>query len=111
MPKKFYYTAKNYYGATFRETYTRESRRIRIDYTPAGDPFFRHAGRRYKLDDFMRINCMSWEPTEIKAADGETVYICGHEAEVYYKPLFIEIDDAGETVRLYRYEGTETDYN
>ena len=110
--KSFYYTGKTYQNATYTETYKRESRWMRIDYTPTENarPFFRHYGKRYYLDDFIRIGYPDSHTTEIKAADGETVTLCGHEADQYYKPLFIELDDAGEAARLYRYEGSETDY-
>ena len=104
--KTFFYKGKNYINADFTETYKRESRRIRIDYTPAGNPFFRHNNRRYYLDNFMRID----HGTEIEAADGEKVTLCGYEADQYYTPLFIELDEAGESCRVYRYEGSETNY-
>ena len=106
--KKFYYTGRNYYGATYTETYTREGRAKKILYTltEASRPYFRHNGRRFYLDDFLRNTA----PIEIEAADGEKITLHGYEAEQYYKPLFIELDDAGEYCRVYRFEGTETDY-
>ena len=109
--KTFTYTGKTYHNATYTEKYTRVSRHIRIDYNLNGDPYFRHGGRRYYLKDFMRSNYPSCEPTEIISRDGERVNLHGYEAENYYKPLFIELDDAGESVRVYRYEGSEADYN
>lgn len=104
--KAFFYTDKTYQSATYTETYSRVSRQIRIDYTLNGAPYFRHGGRRYCLNDFMRVN-----PFIITARDGETVTICGYEAKNYYKPLFIEIDTAGEYCRLYRFEERATDNN
>ena len=111
--KAFFYTGKTYNGATYTETYVRESRRIRIDYTPTEDarPYFRHNNRRYYLDDFMRTFYPSYKPLEIVSADGERVSLHGQEADQYYKPLFVELSEDGETVRVYRYEGSETDYN
>jgi len=111
--KSFYYTGKTYQNATYTEKYTRVSRWIKIDYTPTENarPFFRHDNKRYYLDDFLRTGS-PWSAgiaSEIKAADGETVILAGYEAEQYYKPLFVELDEAGEAARLYRYEGSETE--
>ena len=111
--KAFFYTGKDYINREYREKYTRVSRWIKIDYTPteAARPFFRHDNKRYYLDDFLRTGS-PWSglaSEAIKAADGEAVNLAGYEAEVYYKPLFVEIDDGGEAVRLYRYEGSETE--
>ena len=108
--KNFYYTGKTYQNATYTETYRRISRHIRIDYNLNGDPYFRHGGKRYKIADFMRVNYPSCAPLEVIAQDGERVELHAYEAKNYYKPLFIELDDAGETVRVYRYEGSTTDY-
>ena len=113
MRKQFFYTGKTYNTATYRERYTRESRWKSIFYTMSGNPYFVHMGRRYKLDDFLRAGTM-WSvgyPEEITAQDGETVTLAGYEAESYYKPIFIEIDESGERCRVYRYEGSETDYS
>ena len=116
--KIFTYTGKNYINADYTETYTRVSRWIKINYTiPRRDedeskPFFRHDGKRCFLDDFLRTGS-PWSAgitSEITAADGEAVNLAGYEADVYYKPLFVEIDEGGEAVRLYRYEGSNTQY-
>lgn len=109
--KKFFYQSKDYLNRTYTETYTREGTWKRINYTLAGDPYFRHHNKRYKLDVFLRIGS-AWSAgitNEIRSADGETVTLAGYEAETYYKPLFIEIDDGGEACRVYRYEGSETE--
>lgn len=107
--KKFFYEGSDYLHRTYRETYTREGTWKRIIYTLAGVPYFRHNNKRYKLDDFLRLGTpwTSGLATEIMSADGEAVTLAGYEAETYYKPLFIEIDDSGEACRVYRYEGTE----
>lgn len=105
MRKAFYYTGKTYQNATFTEKYTRVSRWKAINYNPNGDPYIRHENKRIYIDQFWRDN-----PTTIKATDGEEVTLAGHEIDVYYKPLFIEIDRSGESCRVYRFEGSETDY-
>ena len=112
MAKEFYYRGKNYLNAPYIETYTRESRWKAIRYTTSGTPYFLHQGRRYKLDNFLSL-FSPWAtgyPTIIRAADGEEISLAGSEADVYYKPLFIELEDGGERCRVYRYEGTTTEY-
>lgn len=109
--KTFYYTGKDYINRGYKEKYTRVSRWIKINYTPTEEsrPFFRHNNKRYYFDDIIRSNYPGTAPTEVRATDGETVLLSGHESTTYYKPLFVELDDGGEAVRLYRYEGTETE--
>ena len=111
MRKQFFYTGKTYQNATYTETYTRVSRWIKISYTLTEEsrPYIRHDNRRFYLDN-LRRNSFCGLPTVIKAADGEEIQLAGHDATTYYKPYFIELDDGGEAARLYRYEGSETDY-
>ena len=111
--KKFYYNGKNYFNADYVETYERESTWKSIFYTIANEsrPYFRHNGKRFYIDNFTRTNYPAGDYTEIKAADGETAFLHAYESETYYKPLFIEIDESGEKIRVYRYIGTETKYN
>ena len=114
--KKFYYTGKTYQNATYTEEYTRVSRWIKIDYTiPRSEeaesrPFFRHGNRRFYIDDFIRTNYPSGDYTEIESKDGEKATLHAYQADQYYKPYFIELDESGEAVRVYQYNGSETDY-
>ena len=114
--KKFYYTGKTYQNATYTEEYSRVSRWIKIDYTiPRSEeaesrPFFRHGNRRYYLDNFIRCGSAWIAPLQIESKDGEKIDLAGQESDNYYKPLFIEIDAGGEAVRVYQYNGSETDY-
>ena len=107
--KKFYYNTE-----TYTETYTRRGTWKRIDYTnPRNEetesrPYFRHENKRYYIDDFMRTNYPAGEYTEIKAADGEKATLHAYKTDVYYKPYFIELNETGEAVRVYQYEGSET---
>lgn len=92
------------------EVYKRVSRWIKIDFTLKGVPFFRHNNRRYKLDDFLRINYPYYDSEvitdTINAKDAkEVIQLSGYEANEYYKPLFIEISDSGDGVRLYQFDG------
>lgn len=106
--KAFFYTGKDYMNATYTERYTRESRWVKVQYTLTDEarPYIRHDNRRLYLDDFMRAGVGGY-PFEITAKDGEAVTLAGFQSDVYYKPFFVEIDEAGEAARLYRYEGTE----
>ena len=93
------------------EVYKRVSRWIKIDFNLHGELFFRHNGRRYKLNDFMRINYPYYDTDiltdTINPLDArEVIQLSGYEANEYYKPLFIEVSDSGDSVRLYRYDGT-----
>ena len=109
MRRQFYYKGQDYLHRDYTETYTRVSRWIRIRYNMSGDPFFIYDGHRYKLDDFLRTNTM-WSvgiADKVEADNGEQVSLAGYEAEQYYKPLFVELSETCEAVRLYRYEGTE----
>lgn len=111
MAKQFFYTGIDYKGDKYMERYTRAGRWAKIDYTMSGVPFFRYNNRRYKLDDFISMSS-DWSvglASTIKAADGETVVLSGYESDNYYKTLFIEVSEGGEAVRVYRYEGTETE--
>ena len=104
-------------------TFTRVSRKIAIkgayitkrhslyDYGDDGDTdeagrvwvyYFRYGGRTYALSQFLRMGTM-WAGVAPYEYDdnGETSYICGYDGENYYNPLYIEILDDGETIRLY----------
>lgn len=107
--KEFTYTGKTYDGRTYTERYTRASRWMKVDYTLSGRPFFRHNGRRYHLDNFTRVELAAYGSGTITAEDGEQVVLEGFESDRYYKPLFVEFGDGCEAVRVYRFEGTETE--
>lgn len=108
--KKFYYIGENY-----KETYTRRGRWKKIDYTIPRDPekesrpFFRHNGKRFYIDNFIRTNYPNGEYTEIQATDGEKAFLHAQQIDEYYKPYFIELDEGGEAVRVYQYEGSESE--
>lgn len=105
---KFYYNGTDYLHRAYTEIYERVSRWIRIDYNANGEPYFRFRNKRYKLDNFLRCNSAwsSWND-KIHNDKGEEVTLAGYEADVYYKPFFVEISDCGEGVRVYQYLGTE----
>ena len=108
--KKFYYTGKTYQNATYKEEYIRISRWKRIYFNNAGNPYFLQDGKRHFLDNYIRIGATMGAYAEIIAKDGEQALLHAQQADQYYKPYFIEIDESGEAVRVYQYNGSETDY-
>lgn len=72
---------------------------IEIDYVEDGQesnrPSFVFEGNRHFLDMFIKCH-IPWCNMNVPE------YIHAYEAGNYYKPLFIEISDNGEEVRLYR---------
>lgn len=61
------------------------------------EPSFWFENRRYFLNDFVRCHNNPF----IGCADFPE-YIHAYEANEYYNPLFIELDDSGECVNVYR---------
>ena len=78
--------------------YKTVSRWIKVYYTLKDcKPYFRHNGRRYYLDDFMRLSYpIMWEDKE-----GKLQHISGYYATTFNNPYLIEIDDCGEYIRLW----------
>lgn len=62
------------------------------DFTPS----FWFGNRRHYLDDYIRTHNNPWIGTP-----DFPEYIHGMEADVYVKPLFIEILDSGDAVNVY----------
>ena len=64
--------------------------------------YFTFRGRNYAIDQFYRLESMWINSHNRIIRDGrETINICAVDAENYYNPLYMEIDSAGECVRLY----------
>lgn len=91
--------------------YRRVSRWIRIDCIPVTARHalaeyadggtvscFRHSGRRYAINQFMRLTYPEFYTDE----NGKTGHLSGYDATQWYKPLLIEIDDGGEYIRLFQ---------
>ncbi len=60
------------------------------------EPSFWYWNKRYYLNDFIRVHNNPW------VLDDYPSFIHGYESENYYSPLFIGLDDACETVTVYR---------
>lgn len=63
---------------------------------------FKYRGKYYALEQFTRCGSY-WMPVfyQWEEADG-LHFISGIQNNDYYTPLFAEVDDGGEAVRLYR---------
>lgn len=58
---------------------------------------FRHAGKWYALDQFLRLD----HPIFFENEDGKTSYLSGYDCTNYYNTELIEIHPYGEYVRLW----------
>ena len=65
--------------------------------------YFIFNGRKYALNQFYRFGTM-WTPSPppMFYENDKLHYISGYDAENYYNPLLIEVEECGEAVRIYR---------
>ena len=77
--------------------YKTNNRWIKVNRTLNGKPYFKHKGKRYYLDDFIRCHDNPWIGTSHYPS-----YIHGYYAREYYHPMYIEIERRGEAVKVYR---------
>jgi hypothetical protein len=65
--------------------------------------YFIYNGKKYALDQFIRISsiadCIGHFTGYIE--NGEKYYLSGYDSENYFKPIFIELDEYCERVRIY----------
>lgn len=66
--------------------------------------YFKFAGRTYAIEQFFGIGSIADMIGHSMGyiENGERHYLSGFDSEDYYNPLYIEIEDGGEHVRLYR---------
>ena len=82
----------------YNRNYKSASRWIKIEYTiKDSKPYFRHYGKRYYLDNIMRLSY----PIMWNDKDGKLNYISGYDSTQWYNPYLVELDEAGEYVRLW----------
>lgn len=64
--------------------------------------YFVFRGQRYALGRFIRCGS-PWLPVSYSWEDeeGKMQFLSGADCTEYYRPLLIELDDAGEYVRVY----------
>lgn len=65
-------------------------------------PCFKWKDETHWLSDFIRCHHNLWS-----GMDGVPDYIHGYQGNTYWNPLFIEVDDSGEGVRLYELQRGE----
>lgn len=87
-------------------TYKKESDWIEIEYVEDEHeeendfkPSFWFENKRHFLDNFLRTHNNPWGGIS-DCPD----YIHGYEADNYWNPIFIEIANSGDAVRVYRAE-------
>ena len=73
------------------------SRWIKLYSNMNGSYWFKHYGKRYKLDQFLRLSYpMFYEDNE-----GKTGIIGGYDGEQWYNPYLLEVHPDGEYIRLW----------
>lgn len=78
-----------------------------VEYNPVNGTFldyFRFNGRKYAIEQFIRLGSIwcSDAPYEFTDTDGKSTFI--HAVDFsgdLYNPLYIELDEGGERVRVY----------
>ena len=78
------------------------------EYNPANGTYldyFRFNGRNYAIEQFITLGSVwcSGSPYEFTDTDGKSTFI--HAVDFYgdlYNPLYIEVDECGERVRVYK---------
>jgi len=65
--------------------------------------YFIHKGTKYAINQFFRFGS-AWVTgsTPIFYENDELHHLAGYDSENYYNPIFIELSDDGEAVRIYR---------
>ena len=65
--------------------------------------YFTFRGKNYALEQFIAIGCI-WDNIGHSAGyyeHGEKHFISAYDRDSYYNPLYIELDECGEIVRVY----------
>ena len=71
------------------------NRWIKIRYTFGGNPYFIHKGKRYNLNDFIRVHNNMW------ISGNFPDYI--HEmSQDYFNPVFIQISNSNDAVKVWK---------
>lgn len=63
--------------------------------------YFIYHGKKYALNQFMRLGSMIIPEVYQFEENGKTQFLSGVDSENYYNPLLIEVDEYGESVRIY----------
>ena len=63
--------------------------------------YFIYHGKKYALNQFMRLGSNFIPEVYQFEENGKTQFLSGVDSENYYNPLLIEVDEYGESVRIY----------
>lgn len=99
--KRQYKTVSRWIRVQYKEITRRHSLEPYADFRglhrkTAGVLCFRHSGRWYALDQFLRM-----PPIFFENEDGKTSYLSGYDCTNYYNTELIEIHPNGEYARLW----------
>lgn len=66
--------------------------------------YFEHRGRKYAIEQFWALGNPFYAATIVsyRGKDGKTHFLSGVDSEALYDPIYIELDEYGERVRLYQ---------
>ena len=64
--------------------------------------YFTFNGRKYALEQFVRLGSIVTPECVAYIENGEQHYLHGVDIDDIYNPIYIELDDYGEKVRVYR---------
>lgn len=67
--------------------------------------YFKFNGRKYAIAQMYRLMGMMGIGHNLILNDDSI--LCAYDGEQYYNPIYIEVDDFGEKVRVYQYVGKE----
>lgn len=77
-------------------------------FNPGDDVFldcFTFNGKQYALEQFLSTSSAwsgAWNPYYSSNNVDDSVILSGYEAEEYFHPLLLELDECGEYVRVYK---------
>ena len=65
--------------------------------------YFTFNGKNYALEQFLSLGNTFYCPVtySYQTKDGKTLFLSGVDGENIYNPIYIEIDENGENVRVY----------
>ena len=64
--------------------------------------YFEYGGKKYALGQFVRNWLGAWDPYYSENNEDDYVIPDGYEDGNYYNPIYIEFDESGEYLRVYK---------
>lgn len=65
--------------------------------------WFQFRGKKYALEQFIRMGGMWASPVMFEDETGKLNHLSGYDCTDYYNPIMIELSEDGEYVRVYQY--------